>query len=241
RNDVALERGTYRVRGEIIDVFPAEAEEEAVRIELFDDEVERLSFFDPLMGTVLRKVPRLTIYPKTHYVTSRDRMLEAMEQIQTELHQRVAYFRNEDKLLEAQRIDQRTRFDLEMIREIGYCSGIENYSRYLSGRAPGEPPPCLLDYLPPDAVVVLDESHVTVPQIGGMYRGDRSRKETLVEYGFRLPSALDNRPLGFAEFDRIAPQRIYVSATPGPYEQEHSDNTVEQVVRPTGLVDPAVE
>src|SRR5699024_1517592 len=211
RNDIALERGTYRVRGEVIDIFPAEADEEAVRIELFDDEVERLSYFDPLTGAVLRKVPRLTIYPKTHYVTSRGRLLEAVDEIKAEMIERVAWFKQEGKLLEAQRIEQRTLFDLEMIREIGFCSGIENYSRFLSGRAPGEPPPCLLDYLPDDAIMVLDESHVTVPQIGGMYRGDRSRKETLVEYGFRLPSALDNRPLRFDEFERIAPQMIYVS------------------------------
>ncbi|HLQ86689.1 MAG TPA: excinuclease ABC subunit UvrB [Salinisphaeraceae bacterium] len=241
RNDISLERGTYRVRGEIIDIFPAEAEEEAVRIELFDDEVERLSYFDPLTGVVLRKVPRLTIYPKTHYVTGRGRLLTAMDEIKAELQERVPCFKQRGKLLEAQRIEQRTLFDLEMIREIGFCSGIENYSRYLSGRQPGEPPPCLLDYLPDDAIMVLDESHVTLPQLGGMYRGDRSRKETLVEYGFRLPSALDNRPLRFDEFERLAPQLIYVSATPGPYELEHADNTVEQVVRPTGLVDPAVE
>ncbi|MDT0618654.1 excinuclease ABC subunit UvrB [Salinisphaera sp. P385] len=241
RNDMALERGTYRVRGEVIDIFPAEADEEAVRVELFDDEVERLSYFDPLTGTVNRKVPRLTIYPKTHYVTPRERMLSAMGEIKEELKVRKKEFEQAGKLIEAQRIEQRTLFDLEMIQEIGFCSGIENYSRYLSGRAPGEPPPCLLDYLPDDAILVLDESHVTVPQIGGMYKGDRARKETLVEYGFRLPSALDNRPLRFDEFERIAPQRIYVSATPGPYELEHGDNTVEQVVRPTGLVDPAVE
>ncbi|MFC3104528.1 excinuclease ABC subunit UvrB [Salinisphaera aquimarina] len=241
RNDVALERGTYRVRGETIDVFPAEAEEEAVRIELFDDEVERLSYFDPLTGTVSRKVPRLTIYPKTHYVTPRERMLGAMSLIKAEMKERVQYFQSVGKLLEAQRIEQRTLFDLEMINEIGFCSGIENYSRYLSGREPGEPPPCLLDYLPDDAIMVLDESHVTVPQIGGMYKGDRARKETLVEYGFRLPSAMDNRPLRFDEFERMAPQLIHVSATPGKYETEFADNTVEQVVRPTGLVDPQIE
>ncbi|RJS91751.1 excinuclease ABC subunit UvrB [Salinisphaera sp. Q1T1-3] len=241
RNDMTLERGTYRVRGEIIDVFPAESDEEAVRIELFDDEIERLSYFDPLTGTVSQKVPRLTIYPKTHYVTPRNRILDAMDQIKEEMRERVKYFESQNKLIEAQRIEQRTMFDLEMINEIGFCSGIENYSRYLSGRAPGEPPPCLLDYLPDDALMVLDESHVTVPQIGGMYKGDRARKETLVEYGFRLPSALDNRPLKFEEFENIAPQRIYVSATPGAYEIERADNTVEQVVRPTGLVDPAVE
>ena len=241
RNDMTLERGTYRVRGEVIDVFPAESDEEAVRIELFDDEVEKLSYFDPLTGTVSQKVPRLTIYPKTHYVTPRNRIVDAMDQIKEEMRERVKYFESQNKLIEAQRIEQRTMFDLEMINEIGFCSGIENYSRYLSGREPGAPPPCLLDYLPDDAVMVLDESHVTVPQIGGMYKGDRARKETLVEYGFRLPSALDNRPLKFEEFENIAPQRIYVSATPGNYENEHSDNVVEQVVRPTGLVDPEIE
>jgi excinuclease ABC subunit B len=241
RNDMSLERGTYRVRGETIDVFPAEQDEEAVRIELFDDEIERLSFFDPLTGTVNRKVPRLTIYPKTHYVTPRERIVGAMDSIKSEMQERVKYFQSVGKLIEAQRIEQRTLFDLEMINEIGFCSGIENYSRYLSGRAPGEPPPCLLDYLPDDAIMVLDESHVTVPQIGGMYKGDRARKETLVEYGFRLPSAMDNRPLKFEEFELTAPQLIYVSATPGKYELEHADNTVEQVVRPTGLVDPAIE
>lgn len=241
RNDVSLERGTYRVRGEIIDIFPAESDDEAVRVELFDDEVERLSYFDPLTGTVSRKVPRLTIYPKTHYVTSRDRMVAAMGDIKIELKERLKDLRDAGKLLEAQRLEQRTIFDLEMIQEIGFCSGIENYSRYLSGRAAGEPPPCLLDYLPPEAIMVVDESHVTIPQIGGMYKGDRARKTTLVEYGFRLPSALDNRPLKFEEFERIAPQMIYVSATPGNYELEHVDNTVEQVVRPTGLVDPEVE
>jgi len=240
RNDIALERGTYRVRGEVIDVFPAEAEDEAVRIELFDDEIDRLSYFDPLTGAVSRKVPRLTIYPKTHYVTPRERILGAMDQIKAEMKERVAWFESQGKLLEAQRIEQRTTFDLEMINEIGFCSGIENYSRYLSGREAGEPPPCLLDYLPADAVMVIDESHVTIPQIGGMYKGDRARKETLVNYGFRLPSALDNRPLKFEEFERVAPQLVYVSATPGPYELKHTDNTVEQVVRPTGLVDPEI-
>lgn len=241
RNDVNLERGTYRVRGEIIDIFPAESEDEAVRVELFDGEVERLSYFDPLTGTVSRKVPRLTIYPKTHYVTSRDRMVAAMGDIKVELKSRLKDLRDAGKLVEAQRLEQRTIFDLEMIQEIGFCSGIENYSRYLSGRAAGEPPPCLLDYLPPEAIMVVDESHVTIPQIGGMYKGDRSRKTTLVEYGFRLPSALDNRPLKFEEFERISPQLLYVSATPGPYESEHADKVVEQVVRPTGLIDPEVE
>ncbi len=241
RNPMELSQGFYRVRGDVIDVFPAESERDAVRIELFDDEIESLSYFDPLTGEIMRRVPRLTIFPKTHYVTPRERLLEAVEQIRVELGERLEHLRKANKLLEAQRLEQRTLFDLEMIRELGYCSGIENYSRYLSGRAPGEPPPCLLDYLPDDAILIVDESHVTVPQIGGMYRGDRSRKETLVEYGFRLPSALDNRPLRFDEFESMSPQTIYVSATPGPYEQEHADKVVEQVVRPTGLVDPQVE
>ncbi|WP_084191393.1 excinuclease ABC subunit UvrB [Algiphilus aromaticivorans] len=241
RNDTELKRGTYRVRGETIDIHPAESEEQAVRIELFDDEIETISYFDPLTGEVYQKVPRATIYAKSHYVTPRQRLLDMFDSIKQELRDRLAQFRENDKLLEAQRLEQRTTFDLEMIQEIGYCSGIENYSRYLSGRAPGEPPPCLFDYLPPDALVVIDESHVTVPQIGGMYKGDRARKETLVEYGFRLPSALDNRPLKFEEFERLVPQSIFVSATPGPYEAEHAAQTVEQVVRPTGLVDPAVE
>ena len=242
RNEVTLERGTYRVRGEIVDIFPAESDEEAVRVELFDDQIEALSFFDPLTGEVRRKVPRLTVFPKSHYVTPRERIVAMFDQIKAELRDRLEYFRKEGKLLEAQRLEQRTNFDLEMIQEVGYCSGIENYSRYLSGRNPGEPPPCLFDYLPPEAVVVIDESHVTVPQLGAMYKGDRSRKETLVEYGFRLPSALDNRPLRFDEFQRMVPQTIYVSATPGPYELERSTGqVVEQLVRPTGLVDPQVE
>ncbi len=241
RNPMELSQGFYRVRGDVIDVFPAESERDVVRIELFDDEIESLSYFDPLTGELMRRVPRLTIFPKTHYVTPRERLLEAVEQIRVELGERLEHLRQANKLLEAQRLEQRTLFDLEMIRELGYCSGIENYSRYLSGRAPGEPPPCLLDYLPDDAVMIVDESHVTVPQIGGMYRGDRSRKETLVEYGFRLPSALDNRPLRFDEFESMSPQTVYVSATPGPYEEQHSDKVVEQVVRPTGLVDPEVE
>ena len=241
RNDVELQRGTYRVRGEVIDIRPAESGDEAVRVELFDDEIEQLSYFDPLTGEILRRVPRLTIYPKTHYVTPRETLLEAVEEIKVELKERLAQLREQGRLVEAQRLEQRTRFDIEMIIELGYCSGIENYSRYLSGRGPGEPPPCLLDYLPPDALMVIDESHVTVPQLGAMYKGDRSRKETLVEYGFRLPSALDNRPLRFDEFERLTPQTIYVSATPGPYELEHSGAVVEQVVRPTGLVDPQVE
>ncbi|HEY8554537.1 MAG TPA: excinuclease ABC subunit UvrB [Burkholderiales bacterium] len=241
RNPLDLARGTYRVRGDVIDIYPAESDRDAIRVELFDDEVEQISYFDPLTGEVLRKVPRVTIYPKTHYVTPRETLLDAVEQIKVELDQRLHELRRANKLVEAQRLEQRTRFDIEMMLEVGYCSGIENYSRYLSGRKAGEPPPCLFDYLPPDALLFIDESHVTVPQLGGMYRGDRSRKETLVEYGFRLPSALDNRPLRFDEFEALAPQTIYVSATPGPYEREHSDQVVEQVVRPTGLVDPEVE
>ena len=241
RNDTELARGTYRARGEVIDIFPADSETEAVRVELFDDEVESLSYFDPLTGEVLRRVPRLTIYPKTHYVTPRATILDAIEQIKQELKERLAELREQNRLVEAQRLEQRVTFDVEMMLELGYCSGIENYSRYLSGRGPGEPPPTLFDYLPKDAIIFIDESHVTVPQIGGMYRGDRARKETLVEYGFRLPSALDNRPLKFEEFEERAPQRIYVSATPGPYELEHAQVVAEQVVRPTGLVDPEVE
>ena len=242
RNEMTLERGTYRVRGEVIDVHPAECDDEAVRIELFDDEIESISIFDPLTGEVRARVPRYTVYPKSHYVTPRERVVGMFDDIKEELRQRLEQFRAAGKLLEAQRLEQRTIFDLEMIQELGYCNGIENYSRYLSGRRPGEPPPCLFDYLPPDAVVVIDESHVTVPQIGAMYKGDRSRKETLVEYGFRLPSAMDNRPLKFEEFERIVPQTIYVSATPGPYELEHSAGAIaEQVVRPTGLVDPQIE
>jgi len=241
RNDVELARGNYRVRGEVIDIFPADSDREAVRVELFDDEIEQLSYFDPLTGEVLKRVPRLTIYPKTHYVTPRETLLKAMDAIKDDLRERLAFFRENDKLVEAQRLEQRTIFDLEMIQELGYCSGIENYSRYLSGRAPGEPPPCFLDYLPRDALLIIDESHVTVPQLGAMYKGDFSRKSTLVEYGFRLPSAMDNRPLRFEEFEQLAPQTIFVSATPGPYEAEHADKVAEQVVRPTGLVDPEVE
>ena len=241
RNDLDLRRGTFRVRGEVIDVHPAESEREAVRIELFDDEIESLSFFDPLTGEVLRSVPRLTIFPKTHYVTPRETLLEAIELIKRELQDRLQVLRGANRLLEAQRLEQRTNFDLEMIRELGYCAGIENYSRYLSGREPGQPPPCFLDYLPGRSLLVVDESHVSIPQFGGMYRGDRARKETLVEYGFRLPSALDNRPLKFEEFEALMPQTIFVSATPGPYELTRSDAIVEQVVRPTGLVDPEVE
>ena len=241
RNELDLSQGNYRVRGDVIDIFPAEAERDAVRIELFDDEIESLSYFDPLTGEVVRRVPRLTIFPKSHYVTPRETLLAAVDEIKVELKERLEYLRKVNKLLEAQRLEQRTLFDLEMIRELGYCQGIENYSRYLSGRKDGEPPPCLFDYVPDNALLVIDESHVTVPQLGGMYRGDRSRKETLVEYGFRLPSALDNRPLRFDEFELLSPQTIYVSATPGDYEGEHSDSTVEQLVRPTGLVDPAIE
>jgi len=241
RNEVELHRGTYRVRGEVIDVYPAESEKDAVRIELFDDEIENLSFFDPLTGEIVRRVPRLTVYPKSHYVTPRERVLEAIDAIRDELIERLAVLRDANRLVEAQRLEQRTRFDVEMMTEIGHCKGIENYSRFLSGRRPGEPPPTLFDYLPADALLFIDESHVTVPQLGGMYRGDRSRKETLVEYGFRLPSALDNRPLRFDEFERLAPQTVFVSATPGPYEGSFSGEVVEQVVRPTGLVDPRVE
>ncbi len=241
RNELDLSQGTYRVRGDVIDIFPAESERDAVRVELFDDEIESLSYFDPLTGEVSTRVPRLTIFPKTHYVTPREKLVAACEEIKVELKDRLEYLRENEKLLEAQRLEQRTLFDLEMIKELGYCAGIENYSRYLSGREEGEPPPCLFDYLPDNAILVIDESHVTVPQLGAMYKGDRSRKETLVEFGFRLPSALDNRPLRFDEFEGLAPQTIYTSATPGNYEFEHGDNTVEQLVRPTGLVDPAME
>ncbi|MCW9077730.1 MAG: excinuclease ABC subunit UvrB, partial [Gammaproteobacteria bacterium] len=241
RNDMQLQRGTYRVRGELIDIYPAESDEEAVRVELFDDEVEGISLFDPLTGEVLRKVPRYTVYPKTHYVTPRETILAAVEQIKVELKERLEQLYENQKLVEHQRLQQRTVFDLEMMNELGYCSGIENYSRYLSGRAPGEGPPTLFDYLPDDALLVVDESHVTIPQLGGMYKGDRSRKETLVEYGFRLPSALDNRPLRFDEFEARSPQTIYVTATPRDFEREHSGRIVEQVVRPTGLVDPQIE
>ncbi|UZR28889.1 excinuclease ABC subunit UvrB [Methylococcus mesophilus] len=241
RNEAELRRGTYRVRGDVIDIYPAESEKEALRVELFDDEIERLSLFDPLTGEILSRIARYTVYPKTHYVTPREKLLQAVEEIKVELKDRLAHLRSQHKLVEAQRLEQRTLFDIEIILEVGYCSGIENYSRYLSGRSAGESPPTLFDYLPDDALVVIDESHVTIPQLGAMYRGDRSRKETLVEFGFRLPSALDNRPLKFDEFELRAPQRIYVSATPGPYERTHSGAVVEQVVRPTGLVDPDVE
>ena len=240
RNDMAFQRGAYRVRGDVVDIFPAESEALAVRVELFDDEIENLSTFDPLTGEVIDRVPRFTVFPKTHYVTPRERILGVLDDIKDELRERLAHLTEHNKLVEAQRLEQRTRFDLEMIAELGYCSGIENYSRYLSGREPGEPPPTLFDYLPKDALLVIDESHVTVPQIGGMYKGDRSRKETLVEYGFRLPSALDNRPLRFDEWERMSPQTLFISATPGPYEAEFAGQVVEQVVRPTGLVDPEV-
>ena len=241
RNDMELRRGCYRVRGEVIDIHPADSEREAVRVELFDNEIENLSFFDPLTGEVLRKVARLTVYPKTHYATPRDTIVKAIDQIRVELVERLRELREANKLVEAQRLEERTRLDLEMMQQLGYCSGIENYSRYLSDRKAGEPPPCLFDYLPDNALLVIDESHVTIPQLGAMYRGDRSRKENLVTYGFRLPSALDNRPLKFEEFEQLSPQCLYVSATPGPYEQEHSDAVAEQVVRPTGLLDPMIE
>ncbi|GAA4348933.1 excinuclease ABC subunit UvrB [Kangiella taiwanensis] len=241
RNDMELQRATYRVRGDLIDIYPAESDKNAIRIELFDDEVETIQTFDPLTGEVIKNLTRATIFPKSHYVTSRQTILDAIEQIKEELKERLAQLYEMNKLVEAQRLEQRVKFDIEMMQELGYCSGIENYSRYLSGAQPGEPPPCLLDYLPPDALMIIDESHVTVSQIGAMYKGDRSRKETLVEFGFRLPSALDNRPLKFDEFERIQPQTIFISATPGNYEEEHSGQVVEQVVRPTGLVDPEIE
>ncbi|MBT3549174.1 MAG: excinuclease ABC subunit UvrB [Gammaproteobacteria bacterium] len=240
RNDLELRRGTYQVKGEIIDVFPADSEKEALRIELFDKEIEHLYIFDPLTGQIYKKVNRFTVYPKTHYVTPKEIMDDASIKIKEELKERLTFFSSENKLLEAQRLKERTNYDLEMIAEMGYCSGIENYSRYISGGKAGEPPPCLLDYLPSDGLIILDESHVTVPQIGGMYRGDRSRKQTLVDYGFRLPSAMDNRPLKFKEFTDYNFQTIYVSATPGPYELEFSNNITEQVIRPTGLIDPVV-
>jgi excinuclease ABC subunit B len=241
RNDLELKRGCYRVRGEVLDIHPADSEFEAVRVEMFDDEIERLSYFDPLTGAVLRKVARLTVYPKTHYVTPRSILENAIGHIKNELTERLVFYRKHDKLVEAQRLQQRTEYDIEMIRELGYCSGIENYSRYLSGRPPGNPPPCLFDYLPDNALLFVDESHVTIPQLGAMYKGDRARKENLVNYGFRLPSAMDNRPLRFDEFEKIRPQTIFVSATPGQYEHDHAQQVVEQVVRPTGLVDPEIE
>ncbi len=241
RNELDLTQGTYRVRGDVVDVFPAESSREAVRIELFDDTIDSISLFDPLTGQVVRKVPRFTIYPGTHYVTPRERLIGAVDQIREDLRVRLAQLHEAGKLLEAQRLQQRTMFDMEMMQEVGYCAGIENYSRYLSGRAPGDPPPCLFDYLPPDSLLIVDESHQTIPQLGAMYKGDRSRKETLVEYGFRLPSAMDNRPLKFEEWERAAPQMIFTSATPGSYEKTHAAQVVELLVRPTGLVDPQVE
>ncbi len=241
RNDTEFFRATYRVRGDVIDIFPAESDKLAIRIELFDEEIENLSWFDPLTGAVASKVPRVTIYPKTHYATPRETILNAVDQIKEELKPRLEYFRDNNKLVEAQRLEERTRYDLEMMRELGYCTGIENYSRYLSGRGEGEPPPTLYDYLPKNALVIIDESHVTVPQIGGMYKGDRSRKETLVQYGFRLPSALDNRPLRFEEWEERVGQVVFVSATPGDYEQKYAGQVVEQIIRPTGLLDPLIE
>jgi len=241
RNDVVFQRGNYRVRGDIIDVFPAESERDALRISLFDDEIEELSIFDPLTGEILNRVPRYTVFPKSHYVTPRERMLSVLDDIREELKDRLKHLKDNNKLVEAQRLEQRTQFDLEMIKELGYCSGIENYSRYLSGRGPGEAPPTLFDYLPSNALLVIDESHVTVPQIGAMFKGDRARKENLVGYGFRLPSALDNRPLRFEEWERLSPQMIFVSATPGKYEAQQNAPIVEQVVRPTGLLDPPVD
>lgn len=241
RNDMDFSRGTYRVRGDVIDIFPADAEDEAVRVELFDDEIDTISLFDPLTGEIRSKVPRMTVYPKSHYVTPRETILGAIDHIKDELKERLEQLRDSNKLVEAQRLEQRSLYDIEMMLELGYCNGIENYSRYLSGRQPGEAPPTFFDYLPNDALLFIDESHVSVPQVGGMYRGDRSRKETLVEYGFRLPSALDNRPMKFEEWEGIIPQTIFVSATPGSYEEEHAGQVVEQVVRPTGLLDPEVE
>lgn len=241
RNDAVFQRTTYRVRGDVIDIFPADSESEALRVELFDDEVEKLTLFDPLTGESLQKLQRFTIYPKSHYVTPRQRIIDAIGEIKEELKERLEQLRSNEKLVEAQRLEQRVKYDVEMMQELGYTTGIENYSRYLSGRPIGAPPPTLFDYLPDDALLVLDESHVTVPQIGGMYRGDRSRKETLVEYGFRLPSALDNRPLRFEEWEALAPQMIFVSATPRQYEADHAGQIVEQVVRPTGLIDPEID
>ena len=241
RNDADFRRATYRVRGDVIDIYPADSDSQALRVELFDNEIEALSLFDPLTGERLHSLPRYTVYPKSHYVTPREKILDAIEQIKEELKQRLQQLRDNHKLVEAQRLEERVRYDLEMMQELGYCTGVENYSRYLSGREPGQPPPTLFDYLPDDALLVIDESHVTIPQIGGMYRGDRSRKETLVEYGFRLPSALDNRPLQFDEWERLSPQMIFVSATPSHYEKEHGSQTVELLVRPTGLTDPTIE
>ena len=241
RNDLEFKRATYRVKGDVVDIFPAESDKEALRVELFDNEIESLKYFDPLTGEIFREVPRATIFPKTHYVTSRDIMLSAMKKIRVEMRDRVKYFKKNEKFIEAQRIEERTKFDLEMIKELGYCSGIENYSRYLSGRNEGDAPPTLYDYLPEDAIVFVDESHVSLPQIKGMYRGDRSRKETLADYGFRLPSALDNRPLRFDEWESMSGQKVFVSATPGEYEDNHLDQLVEMISRPTGLLDPTIE
>jgi excinuclease ABC subunit B len=241
RNEMDFHRATYRVRGDVIDVFPSDADDQAIRIELFDDEIESISFFDPLTGEILRKASRAAIFPKTHYVTPRETVLRAVDTIKIELAQRLQELRDNNKLVEAQRLEQRTQYDIEMMLELGYCSGIENYSRHLTSHLPGEPPPTLFDYFPDDALLIVDESHVTIPQIGGMYKGDRSRKETLVNYGFRLPSAMDNRPLRFEEWEKRAPQMIFVSATPSTYEAEHAGQVVEQLVRPTGLVDPEVE
>ena len=241
RNDIDFRRATFRVRGDVIDIYPADSERDALRIELFGDEIERLLWIDPLTGEVISETPRATIYPKTHYVTPKQTVLDCLKTVREELKDRIKYLKDNDKLVEAQRLQERTTYDLEMMQELGYCQGIENYSRYLSGRGPGEPPPCLFDYLPKNAIVFMDESHVSVPQIGGMYKGDRSRKETLVDYGFRLPSALDNRPLRFEEWEDVTPQKIYVSATPGKYELEHCDNMAELLVRPTGLIDPEIE
>ena len=241
RNDIDFRRATFRVRGDVIDVYPADSEKEALRIDLFGDEIEKLSWIDPLTGELISEVPRATIYPKTHYVTPRDTVTDCLKLIREELKDRIKYFKSNEKLVEAQRLQERTTYDLEMMAELGYCQGIENYSRYLSGRSSGQPPPCLFDYIPKNAIVFMDESHVSVPQIGGMYKGDRSRKETLVDYGFRLPSALDNRPLRFEEWELLTPQRIYVSATPGKYELENGDKVVELLVRPTGLIDPEVD
>ena len=241
RNEIELRRGTFRVRGDVLDIFPAESERFAVRIELFGDEIEKLSRFDPLTGETDERLTRFTIYPKSHYVTARETILDAIKEISDELTHRLSFLRDHDKLVEAQRLEQRTRYDIEMMRELGYCAGIENYSRFLSGRKTGEPPPTLIDYFPADSLMIIDESHVTVPQLGAMFKGDRSRKENLVEYGFRLPSALDNRPLRFDEFESLMPRTVFVSATPADYEHKHSSSVVEQVVRPTGLVDPEIE
>ena len=241
RNDLDFRRATFRVRGDTIDVYPADSDSEALRIELFGDEIEKLSWFDPLTGSIINETPRATIFPKTHYVTPKQTVLDCIDDIKDELKERLDYLRSINKLVEAQRLEERTRYDIEMMHELGYCQGVENYSRYLSGRNPGQSPPCLFDYLPKDSIVFIDESHVSVPQIGAMYKGDRSRKETLVEYGFRLPSAMDNRPLKFEEWEALAPQRVYVSATPSKYELERHDNMVELLVRPTGLTDPEIE